>query len=122
MADHYQLLGLSPDAGTGEIQEVCAALRSRLERYAPGITFTDEDLAKLYPERWNAIRELLNPEIRRTYDAMLQQRAASPVPETEAAVPAEPPSRLSVFLSYAAFIGLLSAGVLFLLLLAGYML
>lgn len=121
-ADHYTLLGLSREVGDQEIQSVIAGLRVRLGSYAPGIDFGDDELARVCPEKWEAVRVLANPETRSEYDAGLLAHVAPPLPEPEPGISAPQGSVFATFLSYAAVLGLLSAGVLFLLLLAGYML
>lgn len=122
MEDHYKQLGLDPGATPIEIVQVMDRLRSELSKYAPGVDFSDDDVARLLPEKWSSFQVLSDPSQKESYDLALHAvKEDSPLPEASTgALP--PQSRMSAFFSYLAFIGLMSVAILFLLLLAGYML
>ena len=121
-ADHYTTLGILPGSRQEEVFGAWEDLKRRLQGYAPGLDFDAEAVARLLPEKWTAFEVLADPVRRREYDGLLAVPVEEIAEPTTDGVDEQSPSRWSAFISYAAFIGMLVVGTMFLLLLAGYLL
>jgi hypothetical protein len=123
MYNLYVFLRISPLSTQEEVEAAYLNFRDKVNSFAPGLSISETEFEKEFPEISRAFDTLRDPLLRADYDKSIvaaERVSLTPEPIAVEEVPLTFRERIGLATTYAAFLGLMLMVILFLYMLAGY--
>jgi len=78
MLNHFSLLKVHPGTSQNGVEEAFAQFKLSISGYAPGIEMSEAEIARHFPDVWQAYQGLLDPASRQEYEKKLRSPAETP--------------------------------------------